>query len=122
MASRFGVIEQTKEGHNIILMDFQKVVYLTVLDCLSVVECVPTGSGKTYWFTFLSELFSFVHKEERPINKNYETLIILPLSSMMLEQASRLSDLGIDAKFIRESQYNPLVKESVVQGRSSCCL
>ena len=55
-------------------------------------------------------------EEDRP-RIDFITLIISPLSSLMLEQATRLTDLGIDAKFIGELQSDPLFKESVVQGK-----
>ena len=64
------VIEQIEERRKIFQRDFQKAVYLKILDCLDVFICVQTGSGKTYCFASLSELFPLLHKAEWPIDNN----------------------------------------------------
>ena len=119
MASGLDIIDQIEEHHHIILKDFQKSIYLKILHSLDVFVCAQTGSAKTYCFPPICELFSLVHKAEWPIDNKFLTSRISPLSSLMLKQASRLNDLEIDAKFIGKLQSDPLVQESVVQGRLS---
>ncbi len=120
MADSLGIIEKIKERHKITLNDFQKAVYLNSLDGEDVFVCL-----ERLVFGFISELFSLRNGgQDRRDGLNVKkmtiicvTLVILPLSSLMLEQASSLVDLGIDAKFIGKLQSDHVVKESVVQGK-----
>ena len=59
---------QAIEGRfGIQLKEFQKAVYKNVLRGEHVFVCAPIGSGKTYCFAFLSEVFKLRDEESRSV-------------------------------------------------------
>ena len=75
-----------------------------------VFACAPIGSGKTFYFAFLSALL--FEKEGHQV----VSVVVSPLSSLMLDQVERLKTLNIDAAFVGEQQKDHLVKEKVIAG------
>ena len=73
----------------------------------------PTGAGKTYCFIFLSELYKLLNRSRvaEPV-----TLVVLPLSGLMLGQSEHCKKFGLKATFVGELQKDQEVKDNVCKG------
>ena len=70
---------------------------------------VPTGSGKTYVYAFLSQIAASLHMPHRVI-------VVTPLISLMQDQVRRMNQLGISSAFVEEAQKDDAVKQGVLSG------
>ena len=71
----------------------------------------PQGLGRHFVLFFLSELQRLVDGFKNPV-----VLVISPLSGLMVDQARRCQDLGLQASFIGELQDDVDVKAGIVRG------
>ena len=119
------IIATMEDRHRVKLRDFQSAVCRKVLLEEDIFVCAPTGSGKTCCFAFIHELFELRDgqsgqsvtnfSEPRPGPKKFIAIVISPLPGLMVEQAERLCNLGIDAIFIGELQTDTMEKQRVVR-------
>lgn len=111
-SSAYQLLKAVETKYSVKFREFQEAAYLKILQGFDVFVFAPTGSGKTYCFAFLSELLRLASHDGRPTT----TIVISPLTSLMLEQVNRLKELGIKAAFVGELQDDINVKKSVVRG------
>ena len=86
------IIAAVEERHHVKLKEFQSAVCRKVLRGEDIFVCASTGSGKTFCFAFLHELFELRDSFEQitcslGLNKNFISIVISPLSGLMVEQA-----------------------------------
>ena len=92
-------LKLVEEKYKVKLREFQQATYQKLFNGKDVFVCAPTGSGKTFCFVFLSELQRLVDGFKNPV-----VLVISPLSGLMVDQAKRCQDLGLQASFIGQLQ------------------
>ena len=77
---------------------------------------LPTGFGKSLFYTLLPPIFDKVRKVE----KNSIGLVVSPFTALMQDQVASINSLGISAKYLLEQQglggTKKLVKEGKFQG------
>ena len=127
------IIEALEARFNVQFREFQRAALKRILREEDVFICAPTGSGKTFCFAFLSELFELKdlelghqvgvgagQEEEsqgKKMKKKPVTIVVSPLSSLIVDQVTRLKTLGINATFIGELQNSMEEKEAVRSGK-----
>ena len=74
------IIKTIEVKHSISLKDFQVTSMLTILNHETFV-CVPTGSGKSFAYIFLPDLFDLMSGDTGSI-----VIVISPLIALMKEQ------------------------------------
>ena len=104
-------LKLVEEKYKVKLREFQQATYQKLFNGKDVFLCAPTGSGKTFCFVFLSDLQRLVDGFKNPV-----VLVISPLSGLMVDQARRCQDLGLQASFIGELQDDVDVKTGIVRG------
>ena len=76
-----GTLKEVESKFGIELKEFRQTVYVKIFTGKDVFLCAPASSVKTFCFIFLSDL-------RRCINQDPLSTIILPLSSLMADQAT----------------------------------
>ena len=73
---------------------FQREVCFKLFSGEDLFVVAPTGAGKTYCFIFLSELYKSLNPSgvAEPV-----TLVVSPLSGLMLDQSERCKKFGLKA-------------------------
>ena len=96
--------------NNVTLKEFQRNAIKSIVRN-DVFVSVPTGSGKTFCFSFLPRFFDLIRKMQGSI-----VIVVSPLISLMVDQVNNLKRRDISCEFINETQNCPEVKRRVKSG------
>lgn len=92
--------------------EIQQEAILNLLKGKDVLVLQPTGSGKSLIFQTFPLIFEELWKPVR----NSCTLVISPLNSLMQDQVSYLTSIGVRAAYIGDEQNDEDVKKRVEAG------
>ena len=102
------VVQIVKNRFDITLKPEQRTAITAFLSGKDVFVCLPTGYGKLLCYGSLPAIYDALYDKDH----GHSIVVVLPLESLMKDQAQGFSKLGIKAGYVR----GPASRESIVQG------
>ena len=107
------VLKSVEDKFEVKFKPFQWEPYFKLFSGEDLFVVAPTGAGKTYYVIFLSELYKLLNPTGVA---ELVTLVVSPLSGLMLDQSGRCKKFGLKATFVGELQKDQEVKDNVCKG------
>ena len=106
------IVDRSFLKFGIVPKEFQTTAAISMMSGHDVFVSVPTGSGKTFTYCFLPDMYGTLHSDPESV-----VIVITPLISLMMDQVDRMKALDVHAAFVGEAQHDQSINEGVMLGK-----